>query len=212
MSPRSSSGKPRRTQPERRADTIDALVDATIATIAELGYHRATTAAICARAGVTQGALFHHFETRIDLVVAALQRLTEQRIANYVQFAATLQRHQGDPRTLLRMVGTLARDDVALVWAELTLAARTDADLAARLKPAIGARWELIRSAAAAFSGLAAMPDANREVWLQLLRGTIELAPVVESLQVEGDPTRLSEGRNAALLTLAEHLGARLPV
>ena len=65
---------------------------------------------------------------------------------------------------------------------------------------------------AAAFSGLATMPDANREVWLQLLRGTIELAPVVESLQVEGDPTRLSEGRNAALLALAEHLGARLPV
>ena len=67
-----SSEHPRRSQSERRAETIELLLDATIATIAELGYHRATTAEICARAGVTHGALFHHFETRIDLVLAAL--------------------------------------------------------------------------------------------------------------------------------------------
>lgn len=214
MNSRSSSpaGKPRRTQPERRAGTIEALLDATIATIAEVGYHRATTSAICARAGVTQGALFHHFETRIDLVVAALQRLTEQRIASYVEFAAQIEPGSEDPRSLLRMVGQLGRDAVALVWAELTVAARTDAELSARFQPAIEARWALIRSAAATFPGLATMSDGDREVWLQLLRGTIELAPLIEPLHIGGDPTQLDEGRTAALLALAVHLGARLPV
>src|SRR5262245_4162736 len=133
----------RRTQAERRAETTEALLDATIEAIAELGYHGATTAEICARAGVTHGALFHHFDTRVDLVLAALARLTERRIANYVEFAAQVHA-AGKPIELLRMVWQLARDRVAVVWAELTFAARTDPELRAHVQPALDARWALI--------------------------------------------------------------------
>ena len=157
MSPPSPSSNGRRTQPERRTETIEALLDATISTIADVGYGRATTAAICARAGVTQGALFHHFDTRIDLILAALQRLTERRIARYVEFAEPTAASAGDPRSLLRLAGQLARDDVALAWTELTVAARTDTDLRGRVEPAVAARWNLIRSVAAGFPGLATM-------------------------------------------------------
>ena len=150
----------RRTQAERSAETTEALLDATIEAIAELGYHGATTAEICARAGVTHGALFHHFETRIDLVLAALARMTEQRIANYVEFAAQVHA-AGKPIELLRMVWQLARDQVAVVWAELTIAARTDPELRARVQPALDARWALIRSAAEAFPALAVMEPAG---------------------------------------------------
>ena len=78
---------PRRTQAERRADTTELLLDATIDAIADVGYHGATTAEICARAGVSDGALFHHFDTRVDLVLGALAHLTERRVADYVEFA-----------------------------------------------------------------------------------------------------------------------------
>jgi AcrR family transcriptional regulator len=203
----------RRTQAERSAETTEALLDATIAAIADLGYHGATTAEICARAGVTHGALFHHFETRIDLVLAALARMTEQRIANYVEFAAQVHA-AGKPIELLRMVWQLARDQVAVVWAELTMAARTDPELRARVQPALDARWALIRSAAEAFPALAVMEPAARDVWLQLMRGTIELSPVLEPLLLNGDESRIAnddERRNRALLALADHLGARLP-
>jgi AcrR family transcriptional regulator len=203
----------RRTQAERSAETTEALLDATIEAIAELGYHGATTAEICARAGVTHGALFHHFDTRIDLVLAALARMTEQRIASYVEFAAPVHA-AGRPIELLRMVWQLARDQVAVVWAELTIAARTDPELRARVQPALDARWALIRSAAEAFPALAVMEPAARDVWLQLMRGTIELSPVLEPLLSNGDESRIAnddERRNRALLALAEHLGARLP-
>jgi AcrR family transcriptional regulator len=202
----------RRTQAERRAETTEALLDATIEAIAELGYHGATTAEICARAGVTHGALFHHFETRIDLVLAALGRMTEQRVANYVEFAAG--HAAGKPIELLRTVWQLARDRVAIVWAELTIAARTDPELRARVQPALDARWALIRAAADAFPALAVMEPAARDVWLQLMRGTIELSPVIEPLLGDGDVGRIADGqerRDRALLALAEHLGARIP-
>jgi AcrR family transcriptional regulator len=202
----------RRTQAERRAETTEALLDATVEAIAELGYHGATTAEICARAGVTHGALFHHFETRIDLVLAALGRMTEQRVANYVEFATQVEA-VGKPIDLLRMVWQLARDPIAIVWAELTIAARTDPELRARVQPALDARWALIRSAAEAFPALAVMEPVAREVWLQLMRGTIELSPVLEPLLGNGDASLIAdrdERRNRALLALAEHLGARL--
>ncbi|HET9665178.1 MAG TPA: TetR/AcrR family transcriptional regulator, partial [Desertimonas sp.] len=153
--PSSPNEQRRRSQGERRADTIDLLLAATIDTIAELGYHRATTAEICARAGVTHGALFHHFKSRVDLVLAALQRMTGERIARYMEFAEDMRASAGEPLDLLRMVGTLARDDVATVWAEITVAARTDPELRERVEPAIDTRWALIRAAAATFPGLA---------------------------------------------------------
>jgi AcrR family transcriptional regulator len=203
----------RRTQAERSAETTEALLDATIEAIAEVGFHGATTAEICARAGVTDGALFHHFDTRIDLVLAALARTTERRIAGYVEFAAQV-RAAGQPIDLLRMVWRLARDEIAVVWAELTIAARTDPELRERVRPALEARWALIRSAAEAFPALAVMEPRDRDVWLQLMRGTIELTAVLEPVLgdgAEGEAEADDEHRNQALMALAEHLGARFP-
>ena len=208
--PAPQSGEhPRRSQSERRAETIELLLDATIATISELGYHRATTAEICARAGVTQGALFHHFETRVDLVLAALQQMTQRRISQYVEFAERVQAAAGDPLDLLRMLGLLARDDVATVWAEITVAARTDPELREHVEPAIDARWTLIRAAAAAFPALAVMEPLQRDVWLQLLRGTIELSPLIAPVHPDAVNEDVEERRNRALIALAGHLGAR---
>ena len=78
-----------------------------------------------------------------------------------------------------------------------------------RFEPAINARWALIRAAAAAFPGLAVMEAGRRDVWLQLMRGTVELAPLIEPVLPSGDDDELDEHRNRALLELARHLGAR---
>ncbi len=179
-------------------------------TIAELGYHRATTAEICARAGVTHGALFHHFKTRVDLVLAALQRMTERRISRYVEFAEEVQAGAGDPLDLLRMVGQLARDDVAIVWAEITVAARTDPELRDRVEPAIDARWALIRAAAAAFPGLAVMePRRARRVAAADARhdrtGTVDRTAAAQRRR-RGRSTSAATGRCSPS---PRHLGAR---
>jgi len=71
----------RRTQEQRSAEMRGRLLDATIESLMEDGYAATTLRAVAARAGVSSGAMTHHFPRRVDLVGAALERLTEQRIA-----------------------------------------------------------------------------------------------------------------------------------
>lgn len=65
---------PRRTQEERREATRDAIVTAAMALIAERGVEAATLADVAERAGLSKGALTHHFDGKESLVDAALER------------------------------------------------------------------------------------------------------------------------------------------
>lgn len=70
-----AAGGERRTQAERRAATRGALLDATAECLVEEGYANTTTRGIARRAGVTPGALQHHFATKERLIYEALQHL-----------------------------------------------------------------------------------------------------------------------------------------
>ena len=62
-----------RTQQQRREETIARLLDASIDTIVEVGYARASAAVIARRAEVSDGALFRHFPTMGDFMAATAQ-------------------------------------------------------------------------------------------------------------------------------------------
>jgi AcrR family transcriptional regulator len=74
-SPAPTTGRRRRTQAERSAATQARLLDATLDCLVERGYAGTTTLAVCRRAGVSHGALLHHFGTRERLLGAALDHL-----------------------------------------------------------------------------------------------------------------------------------------
>lgn len=65
----------RRTQAQRREATRVAVLDATIDSLAEDGYAQTTMRGVAERAGVTPGALQHHFETKVELLGQARQHL-----------------------------------------------------------------------------------------------------------------------------------------
>lgn len=65
----------RRRQDERSAETKRALVHAAIWTFAEHGYANSTTNMIADRAGVSRGALQHHFPSRSDFMIAVLDEM-----------------------------------------------------------------------------------------------------------------------------------------
>jgi AcrR family transcriptional regulator len=67
--------KERRTQAERRATTRRALLDAARSLFAERGYHGAAAEEIVRRAGLTRGALYHHFEDKKDLFRAVVEEM-----------------------------------------------------------------------------------------------------------------------------------------
>lgn len=70
--------KGRRSQAERRAATRGALLGAARELFAGRGYGGVSTEELVRRAGVTRGALYHHFEDKRDLFRALVEELERE--------------------------------------------------------------------------------------------------------------------------------------
>jgi AcrR family transcriptional regulator len=88
----------RRTQAERSATTRTALVDAATRLFAEKGYVAAGREEIVAAAGVTRGALYHHFADKADLFRAVFESVENEVMGEVAAAAMTT----GDPVEQLR--------------------------------------------------------------------------------------------------------------
>jgi AcrR family transcriptional regulator len=161
----------RRTQAERRAGTRAALLRATVDCLVERGYAGTTTQEVQDRAGVSRGALTHHFATKAELVLAAMDTLYEDFSRSVRDAAADL---PADPSARIRL-------GVELIWErfhgplfvaamELWTAARTDPELRAALLPherRLGA--QLRRLAAEVFGEVVASHPSAEAVYQVLL-------------------------------------------
>lgn len=125
--------RPRRTQAERREGTIAALVDAAVIALGEIGYAKTTAGEICRRAGVSQGGMFRHFDSRLDLILAAADAVRARQFEQFRTGIAALEKITiEDCLVLLRKA---CRAPMNAAWYELMVAARTDAELRERLEP-----------------------------------------------------------------------------
>ena len=101
----------RRTQAERSAATRGALVRAARELFARDGYAATGREAIVERAGVTRGAMYHHFADKEALFRAVFEELEAEVMAKAAEAAMTVPPE--DPLGQLR-AGSLAYLDVAL--------------------------------------------------------------------------------------------------
>jgi AcrR family transcriptional regulator len=65
---------------EQRQQTYARIVDAAVGLLIDNGYAATTALGVQERAGISRGALLHHFPTSEDLFAAAVQRLVEMNI------------------------------------------------------------------------------------------------------------------------------------
>jgi AcrR family transcriptional regulator len=79
--------QPARTNPERSEATRTALLDAARALFVAHGYGDTSTPAVCAAAGMTRGALYHHFADKRDLFHAVVAR-EAQAVADEIERAS----------------------------------------------------------------------------------------------------------------------------
>jgi AcrR family transcriptional regulator len=109
-------------------------VQATIDAISEVGYARCSLGEICRRSGVSRGGLFRHFDSRLDLVVAAAREVTRRLLDRVADLPPAA---RAEPARMLPFMRAQVRDPINAVWFELLVAARTDADLRERLHPVV---------------------------------------------------------------------------
>jgi AcrR family transcriptional regulator len=127
-----NASRERRTQSDRSSEMRARLVRATVESLVESGYARTTTVEVCRRAGVTRGALHHHFADLPDLLVAAMSDTYERFFLAPARTRpfASLEAWIDDAWARLRQPEFKA---VIEVW----LAARNEPALGDELRPAI---------------------------------------------------------------------------
>jgi AcrR family transcriptional regulator len=111
------------------------LLEATVELLVERGFAGTSTTLVSERAGVSRGAQLHHFPTKNDLVVAAVEHLTELRGAELAEAVAKLPSGARRTRAVLTMLGDHFASPVFTAALELWVAARTDAQLMAAVGP-----------------------------------------------------------------------------
>ena len=122
-------------QAERRRITRGKLLDATIESLIDVGYSRTTTVGVGERAGLSRGAQLHHFPSRADLLVAAIEHLADERSKELeAELHARLEKGDDPIDALVDMLW--ATFSGPLYWAvvELMVAARTDPELLERFE------------------------------------------------------------------------------
>lgn len=102
------------------------MLDATTECLIDLGYSGTTTAAVQARAGISRGALMHHFGSKTDLLVAAVRHLAEQRGANLVTQAANMDGSSDRTSQAIDLLWETFTGPLFTATLELWAAARTD--------------------------------------------------------------------------------------
>ena len=128
-------GRRRRSQAERTAATRERVLDATVEALIEQGHRGVTTTDVAHRAGVSVGALQHHFPTKAELLSAAVGHVFARRQAEFAKAMADLP--QGDDRmdAAVDVLWSMFSGPTFVAWLELWVAGRTDPDLADALIP-----------------------------------------------------------------------------
>ncbi|MBL8692450.1 MAG: TetR/AcrR family transcriptional regulator [Rhodospirillaceae bacterium] len=134
MSPPPPRGPTRRRQADRRAETRRKLLDAAVVSLVENGFAGTTVGTIASAAGVTRGALNHHFDSKIELMLAAAGRVTEDFVERLTSRLAGLAGSDPYERALRSLWEAIYREPMFVARLELLLGARSQAEIIEEIK------------------------------------------------------------------------------
>ncbi|BBZ21987.1 TetR/AcrR family transcriptional regulator [Mycolicibacter hiberniae] len=168
-----------RTQQQRREATVAGLLDASIATIAEIGYARASAKVIAARAGVSDGALFRHFATMGDFMAATAREVLRRQLEQFDKQVAQIPAEVPALEAVLSVLRDLTANSTNAVLYELLIAARTDDKLRAVLRDVLAEYGDKICDTARALPAADAFPPEVFPNVVALLTNTFDGAAIV---------------------------------
>lgn len=119
-------------QAQKSAMTRDRILDAAIDCFINLGYTNVTTAKVASTAGVSRGAMLHHFPSKTELIQAAVEYLHGKLLEDYTTRVHGIPKSKKGKKR--RRAGLDAywdhlTGDLAVAYHELCVAGRTDPEL-----------------------------------------------------------------------------------
>lgn len=171
-----------RTQQQRREETVARLLDASIATIVEVGYARASAAVITKRADVSVGALFRHFETMGDFMAATAYEVLRRQLESFTKQVAEIPADGPALEAVLEILRDITGNPTNAVMYELMIAARTDEKLRATLQHVLTEYGAKIFEAARALPGTENVPQETLATLTATLTNTFDGAAIVRAV------------------------------
>lgn len=115
-----------------RAAILDAVIDAYI----DVGYAKTTLQQISDRTGLSRGAIVHHFPSMQEITRASIGRLHVRRLQAYRKSLAAIASETDFIDAAVESLWDRTADPLFTAYQELSVAARTDKELAVMLRPA----------------------------------------------------------------------------
>jgi AcrR family transcriptional regulator len=121
-----SAGRPRRRNADRSAATREKILGATIDCLHDVGYHQTTTVLVTERAGVSRGAMLHHFPSKADLMMAGMDYIRRRMGAAHAAKLAPIADDRERFGALVDILWGEYSQPVGVARLELILASRSD--------------------------------------------------------------------------------------
>jgi AcrR family transcriptional regulator len=192
------------TQQQRREETVARLLEASIATIIEVGYARASAAVVTRRAGVSVGALFRHFDTMGDFMAATAYEVLRRQLHSFSKQVAAIPSDRPALEAALTILRDITGSPTNAVLYELMIAARTDEKLNATLQNVLEQYGTKICDAARALPGAESYPQESFPALVALLTNTFDGAALVGAVLPQPD---VEQRRIQLLLSLLSGVG-----
>lgn len=135
---RASNAEALEKSPQARSILMrEKLIETALDVIHDLGYRSATTIEFSRRAGVSRGALLHHFPTRSDIIIAAMEKLLREATIEIRQVADRVACGEVSLEEFVDFLWTMFSGRFFYVSLEFINEARTDPDLRSRMIPVV---------------------------------------------------------------------------
>src|ERR1700694_4007668 len=188
-----------RTQQQRREETVARLLDASIATIVEVGYARASAAVITKRAQLSDGALFRHFATMGDFMAATAYEVMRRQLGLFTKQVAEIPADQPALEAVLTILRDVTGNSTNAVMYELLIAARTDEKLRATLQDVLLEYSTRIYDIAQQLPGADRFPKGAFAALVAMLTSTFDGAAIVRAVLPQPD---IEAGRIPLMMSL----------
>jgi AcrR family transcriptional regulator len=126
-----------RSKQESSSESIAKLIQATIDCIVKLSYARTTTVDIVSMAGLTRGALQHHYDSREDLILATWLEIHRRFLLKFDNMPGKRVNLEGRIDYIIKNAWALYTSSEYMATTEIRLGTRADNVFSHKLKAAV---------------------------------------------------------------------------